>query len=68
MVADGKVLIVGGSNRSDALDSAELYDPLSGEWTNVGNMTNSRQHHTASVLSDGKVLVIGGYVVNRSKT
>ncbi len=29
-------------------------------WTNVGSLTTGRQHHTATILADGKVLVVGG--------
>ena len=31
------------------------------EWSVTGNMTNGRVWHTASVLSNGKVLVTGGF-------
>lgn len=32
-----------------------------GRWSNIGSMGEARYCHTASVLSDGKVLVVGGY-------
>ncbi|CAF1208564.1 unnamed protein product [Adineta steineri] len=31
------------------------------EWSATGNMNNTRRFHTASVLSNGKVLVTGGF-------
>ncbi|CAF5182837.1 unnamed protein product, partial [Rotaria sp. Silwood1] len=43
--------------------SAELYDSLTGMWENIENMNNKRMHFTASLLSDGKVLVAGGTVI-----
>jgi hypothetical protein len=33
----------------------------SGNWTTTGSINNARYQHTASVLTDRKVLVTGGY-------
>jgi N-acetylneuraminic acid mutarotase len=67
LLPDGKVLVVGGSgSRSgsgtgyDALSTAELYDPASGSWTATGNLNEARTYHTATLLPDGSVLVVGG--------
>lgn len=32
-----------------------------GTWSTTGNLTTERYLHTASVLLNGKVLVVGGY-------
>lgn len=64
LLPDGKVLVVGGyipGISPVSLSSAELYDPLTGLWTPVGPLNNARNGHTATLLDDGHVLVVGGY-------
>ncbi|CAF1364487.1 unnamed protein product [Rotaria magnacalcarata] len=65
LLTNGQVLVVGryisdGYSFSGHSTSSELYNPLAGIWTKGDNMTVSRIAHTTSVLSNGKVLVIGG--------
>ena len=40
--------------------NSEIYDPITGLWSNVQGGT-SRWYHTATLLPNGKVLVAGGY-------
>ena len=67
-LADGRVLVTGGydwdGNERATLASAEVYDPSSGSWSGAGEMAMSRVGHTMTVLSDGRVLVVGD-VLNR---
>ncbi|WNG30488.1 kelch-like protein [Cystobacter fuscus] len=60
-LANGKVLVTGGSGWSGTLASAEVYDPATGTWSPTGSMATSRYRHTAALLPNGKVLVMGGY-------
>ena len=65
LLPNGKVLVVGGytsrhANPDVVLDSVELYDPLTGHWTVGAGLAEARYFHTATLLTDGRVLVIGG--------
>jgi hypothetical protein len=64
LLPDGKVLIAGGGGEvtfnSDSIAAAELYDPRSETWTATGSMSLARRGHTATLLLDGRVLVVGG--------
>lgn len=58
-LTDGRVLLVGGTNASGFVTSAELYDPTTGTWSTTGSLVG-RYEHTATLLADGRVLVTGG--------
>ncbi|HZX94657.1 MAG TPA: putative Ig domain-containing protein, partial [Myxococcales bacterium] len=64
-LADGSVLVAGGvpilSDTSFAfLDSSEVYDPASDSWSGAGTMNGRRASHTATLLPDGRVVLVGG--------
>ncbi len=63
LLPDGKVLVTGGLDYDFPqrdLKSAELYDPATGTWSQTGDMAMKRLWHTATLLPNGKVLVVGG--------
>jgi GH25 family lysozyme M1 (1,4-beta-N-acetylmuramidase) len=64
LLPNGKVLVAGGTDYTNTLASAELYDPITGAWTATGSMNTARDFHTATLLPNGKVLVAGGYDTN----
>jgi len=60
LLPDGKVLVAGGAGIG-TYNSAELFDPLTGSWSNTAPMSVIRLYHTATLLRDGRVLVAGGW-------
>ncbi|CAF1251448.1 unnamed protein product [Adineta steineri] len=47
-------------SQNNILNSAELYDLATGNWTTIAHMSVTREYHTASVLENGIVVVTGG--------
>lgn len=64
LLNDGKVLITGGhkGRRADITiyTSAEIYNPANGAFAAAGNLTVKRHKHDATLLADGRVLIVGG--------
>jgi hypothetical protein len=68
LLADGKVLVTGGTNSSGfnsaptdtRVLAAEVWDPATEKWTTLGRMTHNRLYHsTALLLPDARVLSVG---------
>ncbi|WP_437317164.1 Kelch repeat-containing protein [Sorangium sp. So ce385] len=61
LLPSGKVLVAGGSDVIGVeTSSAELYEPTTDTWTLAASMRSTHRAHTATLLEDGKVLVVGG--------
>jgi hypothetical protein len=74
VLKDGSVLIVGGAKESTDVaatcgagcrrltptTSAAVWDPTTGSFTPVGTLSRARLFHTATLLEDGRVVIVGG--------
>jgi photosystem II stability/assembly factor-like uncharacterized protein len=62
LLPDGKVLVAGGVH-SGAINSVEIFDPAGngglGSWSLGPSMNAARALHTATLVPDGRVLVVG---------
>lgn len=68
LLADGKILVTGGTNASgfnnpptsQSVLAAELWDPATEQWKTLARMTHYRLYHsTALLLPDARVLSVG---------
>ena len=65
VLADGRVLVTGGSSEPNRLVNvayhAEIWNPATGQWTRGAKAAKLRLYHlTALLLSDATVLTMGG--------
>ena len=67
LLADGKVLAIGGERGRGSPATAEVYNPATGAWSVTGSPAFARREHTATVLADGKFLVAGGLDMSMSR-
>ncbi|MEU5216962.1 discoidin domain-containing protein [Streptomyces sp. NPDC020807] len=56
MLADGRVLVTGGSNA----EKASIYDPATDTWTATADMNIARGYQAMTLLSTGEAFVLGG--------
>ncbi|MFE0605175.1 discoidin domain-containing protein [Streptomyces sp. NPDC058892] len=56
MLADGRVLVTGGSNA----EKASIYDPASDSWSATTSMNIARGYQAMTLLSTGEAFVLGG--------
>jgi N-acetylneuraminic acid mutarotase len=69
---DGLVLVGGGftlaaaGGDTTATATCELYSPRTGSFSAAGSMSTARAFQTATLLPDGRVLIVGGEHVDGS--
>lgn len=66
-LADGRIVVFGGCDAvtggkasGNVLDTIEIYDPATGQWTEAGSMIHARHLPQAILLPDNTVLICGG--------
>jgi hypothetical protein len=64
LLQDGRVLVAGGAygccDDFTDLSSAEIYDPATGTFSPTGSMAEVQDGDTATLLTDGRVLMVSG--------
>lgn len=75
LLADGMVLVTGGRvlttkylNNSPSSNSCLLYDSSTGKWSAATDLLTARSGHSATLLQDGNVLLVGGRDENGGPT
>lgn len=56
---DGRTRADGMTLEKGTLRSAEMYDPKTGQFSSAGSMTEARFDFAATLLTDGRVLIVG---------
>lgn len=69
LLPDGRVIVIGGDQgcvmaKCQIVTSAEVYDPLTGAFSPDGNLGTPRAGHTATLLTDDRLLIVGGEDAN----
>jgi hypothetical protein len=60
LLADGRVLVVGGAHEHIGLTYGDLYDPRTGTFSKTSPLVTPRMLPTATALQNGDVLITGG--------
>jgi hypothetical protein len=73
LLPSGNVLVTGGvapdaqTLVTVAPSSAEVYDPGANRWSTIASMAEARDEYTATLLSNGRLLVVGGTGQSRAE-
>src|SRR5919201_851647 len=69
LLNNGMVFVAGGFNwnlTDSTLASTEIYNPANGTFSAGPNLSAPRSVHTATLLGDGRVLIVGGQAADGS--
>lgn len=66
VLPDGRALVVGGTRPEECelngiTASAEVWDPVTGTFTETGSLADPREAPSATLLLDGRVVLAGGF-------
>ena len=62
---DGRTLVTGGRVADGTVtDTVDAFNPVTGELTTLGRLLAARVGHSATLLTNGQILIVGGSVDN----
>ncbi|HLF40113.1 MAG TPA: galactose oxidase-like domain-containing protein [Acidimicrobiia bacterium] len=69
LLPDGKIMAVGGADKNEVIDpgteiavrTPELYDPATGQWTEVVDHARDRTYHNSALLLPDMRVLLGGH-------
>ena len=66
LLPDGRVLAAGGVHPTNihygVYSTTEIFDPVTNSWSPGPELSEPRAYHSATLLPDGRVLLVGGFV------
>ena len=73
VLQSGALLVTGGDSRNSngwqkIMGQSLIYNSMTDAWVPSGRLSFARHYHTATLLSDGQVLVAGGDEGNRTSS
>ena len=65
LLADGRVLIAGGSDERGRSSGADIFDPATNRFVPTGNLLDAQSSQEGTLLRSGEVLITGGSTATR---
>lgn len=59
-LVDGRVLVLGGSGLPSPLAGADVFDPMTQQWSGTGASAVVREEHAAALVPNGWIVAAGG--------